>query len=155
MRSDDLVNGLAVPRCFINQAWSDIDVRVMLWCESCMACVSPCVRPGMQTSASCLRSRTTRLEIGDGGENGDAGAGAEASGGADAGTGAGVAEAGGGVAAGVAVAAGGDWMYTYSGVSVGAVEINVSRGWCHVTLRECTTIHVSASTTLNRSLTWL
>ena len=155
MLSDGLINSLAVPRCFINQAWSDIDIRVMLWCESCMVCVSPCVRPGMQTSASCPRSRTTRLEIGDRGENGVAGAGAEASGRADAGTGAGVAEAGGGAVAGVAVAAGGDWMYTYSGVSVEAVKISFSRGWCHLTSHECTTILVSASKSLNQSLPWL
>ena len=155
MLSNGLVNGLAVHRCFINQAWLDIDIRAIQWCESCIACVSPRVRPGMQTSASCLRFQTTRLEIGNGGENGDAGAGAVASGGADAGTGAGVAEAAAGAAAGVAVAAGGDWMYTYSGVLVGAVEISFSRGWCHVTSHECMTILVSASITLNQSLPWL
>ena len=72
-----------------------------------------------------------------------------ASGGADTSTRAAVARAGAGAGAGaavgVAVGSGGGWMYTYSGVSFGAVEINGSRGWCHVTSRECMTIPVSAS----------
>ena len=155
MRSDDLVNGLAVPRCFINQAWSDIDIRAMLRCESCVICVSPRVRRDMRASTSCPRSRTTQLGIGDGRGSNDAGADAVASGGADAGTGAGVAEAGVGVAMVVAVAAGGGWMYMYSGVSVGAVEISLSRDWCHVTSHECTIILVSVSMAINQSLPWL
>ena len=73
---------------------------------------------------------------------------------ADAGTGVAVA----GVAAGVG------WMYTYSGVSApdgdwgtpgptsGAGEISDSRGWCHVTSRECTTLPISASIILKQSL---
>ena len=141
--------------CFTNQAWSDIDIRAMLWCEFCIMYVSLRMRSGMQTSASCPLSRTTRLEIGDGGENDDADPGAEATWGADAGTGAVVAEAGAGSATGVAAVAGSGWAYTSSVGSVGAMEISVSRGWCHVTSRECTTILVSASITLNQSLPWL
>ena len=47
-----------------NAAW---DIRPMLWGESLIARVSPRVRPGIRTSASCPSSRTTRSEIEAGG----------------------------------------------------------------------------------------
>ena len=125
----------------------------MLWWELLIARVSPRVRPGIRTSASCPSSRTRRSGIYVGG--GGSGAGVAM---ADAGTNA---------AAGVAVAAGVGWMFTQSGVSapdddlgtpdptVGAGEIIGSRGWCHVTSRECTTLPVSVSIILKQSLPWL
>ena len=73
-----------------------------------MVRVSPRVRPGMRTSASCSSFRTARSWIGTGGFNGGAGADAVTSGGADPGTGVAVA----GALAGVAVATGGGWVYT-------------------------------------------
>ena len=78
-----------------NAAW---DIRPMLWWESLVARVSPRVRPGIRTSASCLRSQTTQSGI-DAGEFGS-------------GVGSAMADADTGPAAGVAVVAGVGWMYT-------------------------------------------
>ena len=66
----------------------------MLYCESLIASVSPRLRPGTRTFASCLNSRATRSGV-------DAG-------GVDSGVGAAVA----GAAVGVEVATGVGWMYT-------------------------------------------
>ena len=70
---------------FAAQAWSDMDIRPMLWRKYLMVRVLPRMRPGMRTSASCPSSRTTRSGMGARGFNG-AGAVAVTSGGAYAGT---------------------------------------------------------------------
>ena len=143
-----LAGGQSLRQCGIGH-------QTMLWWESLIARVSPRVRPGIRTPASCPSHRTPRSGIGAGGFGSCAGAAM-----ADAGTGVAVA----GAAEGVAVAADVDWMYTYPGVSslddewgtfdptVGAREIGDSRGWCHISSRECTTLPVSASMILKQSL---
>ena len=131
-------------------AW---DIRPMLRGDSRIARVSPRVRPGIRTLPSCPSSRTTRSRIGAVGFRDGAGAA--------------LSDAGTGTAAGAVVAAGAGWMYMYSGVAVpdgnwgtsdptvGAGEINGSRGWCHVTSCECTIRPVSASMIFTQSLPWL
>ena len=76
----------------------------MLWCESFIARVSPRLRPGMRTPASCPISRTTRSGIDAGRFESGAGASAVT---ADAGTGAAVAR----TVAGVVVAEDVGWIY--------------------------------------------
>ena len=59
-------NALRVAIPCTNAAW---DIRPMLWGDSLIARVSPRVRPGIRTSASCPSLRTTRsgIEAGGGG----------------------------------------------------------------------------------------
>ena len=59
---DGLMNSLAVAVCQFGRQPSMvfIDIRPMLWCEFCVARVSPRVHLGMRTSASCPSFGTIR-----------------------------------------------------------------------------------------------
>ena len=57
---DELINSLAVCQFGCQPSMVDIDIRPMLWCESCVARVSPRVHLGMRTSTSCPSFGTMR-----------------------------------------------------------------------------------------------
>ena len=58
--SDGLINSLAICQLGRQPSMVDIDIRPMLWCESCVARVSPRVHLGIRTSASCPSFGTMR-----------------------------------------------------------------------------------------------